>query len=52
MQVKAGQGVVVNEGKRKSALYYQYRNFSAELSNLPGLHDFGLDFLFELEKGL
>ena len=52
VQVKSGQGVVVNEGNRKSAFYYQYRNFSAELSNLPGLHDFGLDFLFELKKGL
>ena len=52
LQAEVGQSVDVNEGNRKSAFYYQYRNFSAELSNLPGLHDFGLDFLFELRKGL
>ena len=51
-QVMAGSSVVVNEGNRKSVLYYQYRNFSADMNNLPGLHDFGLDFLFELTKGM
>ncbi len=50
MQVGTGHGVVVKEENRKPALYYKYRNFSADLGNLPGLHDFGLDFLFELEK--
>jgi SAM-dependent methyltransferase len=51
IQAVTGQGVVVKEENRKPALYYKYRNFSADLGNLPGLHDFGLDFLFELKKG-
>jgi SAM-dependent methyltransferase len=50
LQVNTGQGVVAKKEKRKSSFYYEYRNFSADLGNLPGLHDFGLDFLFELQK--
>lgn len=46
----ANRGVVIAEDKRKSDLYYKYRNFSADLDNWPGLYDFGLDFLFELQK--
>jgi len=49
-QDAVGQGVVVQEEKKKSDFYYRYRNFSADLSNFSGLHDFGLDFLFELRK--
>jgi SAM-dependent methyltransferase len=49
-QAKEGQGITVSEEGKKPDLYYRYRNFSAELGNLPGLHEFGLDFLFELRK--
>jgi len=50
LQGSAVQEVVVKEEKKKPEFYYKYRNFSADMSNLPGLHDFGLDFLFELQK--
>jgi SAM-dependent methyltransferase len=50
VEVKGSQGVVIEEESRQPALYYKYRNFSAEMGNLGGLHDFGLDFLFELRK--
>ncbi|MEN8006092.1 MAG: class I SAM-dependent methyltransferase [Candidatus Krumholzibacteriota bacterium] len=50
-QGNAGQGVIVAKEKRKPDWYYRYRNFSAEMGNWPGLHDFGLDFLFECRKG-
>jgi len=48
--IQAGQSVIVAEENKKSDFYYQYRNFSADMGNFPGLHDFGLDFLFEAQK--
>ena len=50
-QDSTGQEVVIPQEKRKPDHYYRYRNFSADLGNLPGLHDFGLDFLLECRKG-
>jgi SAM-dependent methyltransferase len=48
----AEEKVVVTQEKRKPDFYYKYRNFSADMGNLPGLHDFGLDFLFEMRKSV
>lgn len=50
-QSVADQGVAIQPEKRWPAWYYRYRNWSAELGHLPGLHEFGLDFLFELRRG-
>ena len=51
IQSNTGQEVVIAQEKRKPGLYYRYRNFSADMGNLPGLHHFGLDFLLECRKG-
>lgn len=42
------QKVVVPEEKKKSDFYYRYRNWSADNGDLPGIHEFGLDFIFEM----
>lgn len=40
--------VVPDEGKKHSNFYYRYRFVQGNLQMIPGLHDFGLDFLFIL----
>lgn len=42
--------VVVPDKKKHSDLYYQLRFWQGNLQHIPGLHNFGLDFLFLLKK--
>ncbi|MHB1048800.1 MAG: class I SAM-dependent methyltransferase [Bacteroidota bacterium] len=42
--------VIVPEKKKHSDLYYQLRFWQGNLQHIPGLHNFGLDFLFLLKK--
>ncbi|HTR80427.1 MAG TPA: class I SAM-dependent methyltransferase [Bacteroidota bacterium] len=39
---------IPEQKKRHSDLYYRYRFIQGNLQMIPGLHDFGLDFLFIL----
>lgn len=42
--------VAIPDGKRRGDLYYRFRFWQGNIQHLPGLHDFGLDFLFLLKK--
>jgi SAM-dependent methyltransferase len=42
--------VAVPDKKKHSDLYYQWRFWQGSLQHIPGLHNFGLDFLFLLKK--
>lgn len=44
------KGIIINENTRKhSDFYYTYRYFWGDLKMIPGLHKYGLDFLFTLK---
>lgn len=42
--------VTIPKKKKHSDFYYQFRFVQGNLQHLPGLHNFGLDFLFLLKK--
>lgn len=42
--------VIIPNKKRHSNFYYFYRYWQGNLQHIPGLHNFGLDFLFLLKR--
>lgn len=40
--------IIVSEQKKYPDLYYRYRAFQSRFHDIPGLHNFGLDFIFIL----
>jgi SAM-dependent methyltransferase len=44
--------VVIPEKKKHSDVYYRFRYWQGNLQHIPGLHNFGLDYLFLLKKKL
>ena len=41
--------IVIDEKKKHSEFYYRYRFIQGNLQHIPGLHKYGLDFLFILK---
>lgn len=41
--------LIVSDKKKHSDFYYKYRYIQSKLHDIPGLHNFGLDFIFELK---
>lgn len=48
--ISAQSDVVIPEKKKHSDWYYRFRFVQGNLQHIPGLHNFGLDFLFLLKK--
>lgn len=49
-QISQQTEVIIPNKKKHSDLYYKFRFVQGNLQHVPGLHNFGLDFLFLLKK--